>query len=54
MLGFLHYSYVKREGNKVANNLVRYAAHISNLVVWMENVLPQCFPIVQANLAGFS
>ena len=50
----LRYSHVKREGNKVANNLVRYAAHISNLVVWMENVLPQCFSIVQANLAGFS
>ena len=33
MLGFLHYSHVKREGNKVAHNLTRHALCISDFVV---------------------
>ena len=32
----LRYSHVKREGNKVAHSLARYAKHISDFVVWME------------------
>ena len=50
----LRYSHVKREGNRVANSLAKYAAHISDLVVWMEDVPSQCFPVIQADLAGFS
>ena len=50
----LRYSHVKREGNRVANSLARYAAHILYLVVWMEDVPPQCFPVIQVDLAGFS
>ena len=54
MLGFLHYSHVKKEGNKVAHNLARHALCISDFVVWMEEVLPLLLPIVLADIAGFS
>ena len=54
MLGFLHYSYVKREGNKVAHNLTRHALCISNFVVWMEDFPPLLLPIVLADIVGFS
>ncbi|XP_075645389.1 uncharacterized protein LOC142616414 [Castanea sativa] len=50
----LHYSHVQREDNKVAHKLVRYALCISNFVVWIENVPPPIFPIVLADIAGFS
>ena len=54
MLGFLHYSYVKREGNKIAHNLTRHALCISDFVVWMEDFPPLLLPIVLADIAGFS
>ena len=39
----LRYSHTKKEGNKVAHNLIRYALHISDYIVWMEDVPPQIF-----------
>ena len=50
----LCYSHFKREGNRVANSLARYIVHISNLVVWMEDISPQCFPVIEADITGFS
>ena len=42
----LHYSHIKREGNKVAHNVARYTLHISNSVAWMEDVPPQVVSIL--------
>ena len=42
----LHYSHIKREGNKVAHNIARYTLHISNSVAWMEDVPPQVVSIL--------
>ena len=50
----LRHSHVKREGNKVAHNLTRYAVHILVFYFVDENVPPQCFSVIQTNLAGFS
>ncbi|KAL0006865.1 hypothetical protein SO802_008367 [Lithocarpus litseifolius] len=50
----LHYSHIRREGNNVAHSLARYAAHISDFLVWMENVPPQFSAVIQADLAGVS
>ena len=49
----LRYSHTRREGNKVAQGLPRYALHISDFFVWTENVPLQFFPVFQANLANF-
>nr|POE71608.1 putative ribonuclease h protein [Quercus suber] len=50
----LHYSHVKREGNIVAHKLARHAISVSDVVVWMEDVPPLLFPVVLADIAGFS
>ena len=36
----LRYFHIKRECNKVAHNLVKYAINVLNYVVWMEAILP--------------
>ena len=50
----LCYFHVKRKCNKVIHSLARYAVHISNFLVWIEDVPPQILSIVQADLASFS
>lgn len=49
----LRYSHTMREDNKIAHNLVRYASHITDFVVWINDVPPQVFSIFQTNLADF-
>ena len=49
----LRYSLVKREGNKVAHSLVRYAIEILDFVVWMEDVPPHLLSVVQVDIVGF-
>ena len=48
----LSYSHTKREGNQVAHGLTKYAKIILDFVVWMENVPPQLFSVLQADLLG--
>ena len=50
----LHYSHVKREGNIVAHKLARHVICVLNFVVWMEDVPPPLFPVVLADIAGFT
>ena len=50
----LHYSHTKREGNSLAHSLVRYAVDILDFLVWMEDVSPQFYYILQTNLSDFS
>ena len=50
----LHYSHTKREGNSLAHSLVRYAVDILDFLVWMEDVSPQFYYILQTDLSDFS
>ena len=50
----LLYSYVKREGNKVAHKLAKHALCISDFLVWMEDVPPPIRSVVQDDMDGFS
>lgn len=36
----LHYSHVKRKGNKVIHCLARHVIIVSDLAMWIEDVLP--------------
>ena len=49
----LCYSHVKREGNKIAHSLARYTFEILDFVVWVEDVPPLLFYIVQVDIHGF-
>lgn len=48
----LSYPHTKKDGNKVAHNLVKLAANFSDCVVWMKDAPPSVIPFVQANLAS--
>ena len=48
----LHYSHIKREGNIVAHKLTRHAICVSDVVVWMEDVSPHLYSVVQVDLRG--
>ena len=50
----LHYSHVKRKGNIVAHKLARHAICVLYFAVWMEDVPPPLFPVVLADIAGFT
>lgn len=47
----LHYSHVRKEGNKVAHNLARYAITV---IWWMKAIPPPFVFVLWADLAGFS
>ena len=42
---FMEFSYVKSEGNKAVHNIVR---HVNELSVWMKNISPYLFVVIQA------
>ena len=50
----LHYSYVKREGNKVTHCLARHVINVLDLAIWMEDIPPQFVFVLQVDLVGFS
>ena len=50
----LHYSHIKREGNKVVYNLAPHDLCISNFVVWMEDVPPPLLLVLLVDIVGFS
>ncbi|XP_030938458.1 uncharacterized protein LOC115963559 [Quercus lobata] len=45
------YSHTKREGNKVAHCLAKLAVNLAECVIWMEEVPPTIYHLVQVDLA---
>lgn len=49
----LRYSHVRRECNNVIHFLARYALGIIDFVVWMKDVPPLLFSVVQYDIVSF-
>ena len=47
----IEFRHVKREGNKAAHNIARHAKHVSEFLVWMEDVPPYLIAVIQADSA---
>ena len=50
----IQYRHVKRECNKASHNIARHARHVSEFSVWMEDVPPHLFAVIQANSASIN
>ena len=48
----LLYSHIMREGNNVAHSLVRHSINIIDCAMWMEDVPPLFYSILQTDIAG--
>ena len=46
---YIEFSHVLRQQNSVAHNLARHARHVSEYSVWMKDVHPHLFSIIQAD-----
>ena len=49
---YIEFSHVLRQKNSATHNIARYARHVSEYSVWMEDVPPHLFSIIQANSAS--
>ena len=49
----LLYSHTKREGNSMAHSLTRYAIGIPDFLVWMEDVPPHIWSVLQIDLVCY-
>ena len=50
----IRFVHIRRQGNNVVHALARKAVTSPDLNVWMEDVPPDIFHVVQANLASFT
>ena len=50
-MDLVEFHYVPRQANKSAHNIARYARHVSEFTVWMEDVPPHLVSVIQANSA---
>ena len=46
---YIEFSHVLRQKNSTAHNIARHARHVSEYSVWMEDVPPHLFSIIQAD-----
>ena len=49
---YIEFSNVLRQKNSAAHNIVRHARHVNEYLVWMEDVSPHLFSVIQASLAS--
>ena len=45
----ISFSHIRRLGNSVAYNLAKYARHVADLKVWMEDVPPHLYSVLLTN-----
>ena len=48
----LQFSHARRDCNRLAHSLARYAIDIPDFLVWMDNIPPQFMVVLQADLAN--
>ena len=48
----VEFNHVQRQANNVAHNIARHARHVSKFSVWMEDVHPHLFSVIQVDLAS--
>ena len=48
----VEFNHVQRQANNVAHNIARHARHVSKFLVWMEDVHPHLFSVIQVNLTS--
>ena len=48
----VEFNHVQRQANNVAHNITRHARHVSKFSVWMEDVHPHLFSVIQVDLAS--
>ena len=46
----VEFNHVQRQANKVAHNIARHARHVNEFLVWIEDVPPHLFSIIEVNL----
>ena len=49
---YIEFSNVLRQKNSAAHNIVRHARHVNEYLVWMKDVSPHLFFVIQASLAS--
>ena len=48
----IKFSHVLRQSNSATHNIARYVRHVSEYSVWMEDVHPYLYFVIQADLAS--
>ena len=48
----VEFNHVQGQANNVAHNIARHARHVSKFSVWMEDVHPHLFSVIQVDLAS--
>ena len=49
---YIEFSNVLRQKNSAVHNIVRHARHVNEYLVWMEDVPPHLFSVIQADSAS--
>ena len=49
----IEFSHALRWGNSLAHNIARHARHVSEFMVWMEDVPPHLVSVIQVDSALF-
>ena len=49
---YIEFSNVLRQKNSAAHNIVRHARDVNEYLVWMEDVPPHLFSVIQADSAS--
>jgi len=49
---YIEFRHVLRQKNSAAHNIARHARHVSEYSVWMEDIPPHLFSVIQSDLAS--
>ena len=47
----VEFNHVLRHANKATYKIAKHTRHVNEFLVWMENVSPHLFPVIQVELA---
>ena len=45
----VEFNRVQRQANKAAHNIAKHARHVNEFLVWIEDVLPHLFSIIEVD-----